>query len=135
VMEALLIHLLIWGQAQGPTGGFALGMAPLAGRWTTRAHRTGTASGHSSTRHGESVYKFQGLRAFKEKFHPVWEPRYLGVPGAGLKLPLILADVSALIGGRLSPGIPEITGPPPAPQRAAIRPVEDGAPRHGPRRV
>ena len=49
-------------------------------------------------RHGERFYNFQGLRAFKEKFHPVWEARYLAYPG-GLSLPRILADVSALIAG------------------------------------
>ena len=49
-------------------------------------------------RHGEAIYAFQGLRAFKEKFDPVWEPRYLAYPG-GLSLPRVLADTSALIAG------------------------------------
>ena len=48
--------------------------------------------------HGEALYNFQGLRAYKEKFNPVWEPRYLACPGA-LRLPRILADVSALVAG------------------------------------
>jgi phosphatidylglycerol lysyltransferase len=48
--------------------------------------------------HGEAVYNFQGLRAFKEKFDPVWRPRYLAYPG-GLRLARGLADVSALIAG------------------------------------
>jgi len=38
------------------------------------------------------------LRAYKEKFNPVWEPHYLVYPGA-LKLPGIVADVSALVAG------------------------------------
>ena len=49
-------------------------------------------------RHGEAFYNFQGLRAYKEKFDPEWEPRYLAYPG-GLRLPRILADVAALVAG------------------------------------
>ncbi len=48
-------------------------------------------------RHGEHFYNFQGLRAYKDKYDPVWEPRYLACPG-GLAFPLVLADIAALIG-------------------------------------
>ena len=47
---------------------------------------------------GHRLYNFQGLRAYKEKLNPVWEPHYLACPG-GLALPRILADVAALIAG------------------------------------
>ena len=49
-------------------------------------------------RHGEDFYNFQGLRRYKEKFDPVWEPRYLASPG-GVALPRVLANVAALISG------------------------------------
>ncbi len=48
-------------------------------------------------RYGEHFYNFQGLREYKEKFDPVWAPRYLACPG-GLAFPLVLADIAALIG-------------------------------------
>jgi phosphatidylglycerol lysyltransferase len=51
-------------------------------------------------KHAENFYNFQGLRAYKEKFDPVWEPRYLASPG-GLALPRILTNVSALVSGSL----------------------------------
>ncbi len=51
-----------------------------------------------STSTAKRVYNFQGLRAYKEKFDPVWEPHYLAYPG-GLALPRVLADVTALIAG------------------------------------
>ena len=41
---------------------------------------------------------FQGLRHYKEKFGPVWTPRYLASPG-GLALPVALLDVTALVAG------------------------------------
>ena len=50
---------------------------------------------------GEHFYKFQGLRQYKEKFDPVWSPRYLAAH-AGLVLPRVLADDAALIAGGLS---------------------------------
>jgi phosphatidylglycerol lysyltransferase len=46
----------------------------------------------------EILFARLGLRAFKEKFHPVWEPRYVAYPG-GLSLPRVMADVSALVAG------------------------------------
>ena len=97
VMEALLVHVMAWGKAEGYRH-FALGMAPLSGfedsPLATLWHRLGAFL----YEHGEAVYSFQGLRAFKEKFNPRWEPRYLAYPG-GLRLPRILADTSALIAG------------------------------------
>jgi phosphatidylglycerol lysyltransferase len=49
---------------------------------------------------GEHFYNFEGLRRYKEKFLPVWEPRYLAAPG-GLALPRVLFDVTTLIAGGL----------------------------------
>lgn len=82
-------------------GRFSLGMAPLAGLeahplaplW----HRVGTLI----YRHGEHFHNFQGPRAFKQKFDPQWQPRYLAGPD-GVALPGVLLDVAALIGGGLS---------------------------------
>ena len=74
-------------------------MAPLSG-FEAVAGRAALGSRRAAFlyKHGEALYNFQGLRAYKEKFHPVWEPRYLAYPG-GLQLPRILADVSALVAG------------------------------------
>ena len=65
--------------------------------------------GHLPLRARRVVYNFQGLRAYKEKFHPVWEPHYLAYPG-GLRLPRILADVSALVAGRLQQDLRQVSG-------------------------
>ena len=97
VMEALFVHLLQWGKAQGYQR-FVLGMAPLSGFEQSPVAPVWNRIGAFLYEHGESVYNFQGLRSYKEKFNPVWEPHYLAYPG-GLRLPRILADVSALVAG------------------------------------
>jgi phosphatidylglycerol lysyltransferase len=97
VMLSLFVHLMLWGKEQGYQW-FSLGMAPLAGVERSPVARLWNEVGAFLYQHGEAFYNFQGLRAYKEKFDPVWEPRYLVYPG-GLKLPRILADVAALIAG------------------------------------
>lgn len=97
VMEALLLHLMLWGQAQGYRR-FNLGMAPLSGLEVSAVAPVWTRMGNWLFQRGEALYNFQGLRTYKEKFRPAWEPRYLAYPG-GLNLPRITADVSALIAG------------------------------------
>src|SRR6185503_17888729 len=90
-------HLLVWGQAQGYRR-FRLGMAPLSGFERSPVAPLWNRLGAFIYEHGETLYHFQGLRAYKEKFDPVWEPRYLVYPG-GLRLPRILADIAALVSG------------------------------------
>jgi phosphatidylglycerol lysyltransferase len=97
VMEALIVHLLVWGQAQGYHW-FALGMAPMSGAERSPIAPLRARAGDFLYEHGGFLFNFRGLRAYKEKFNPVWEPRYLVYPGA-LKLPGIVADVSALVAG------------------------------------
>jgi phosphatidylglycerol lysyltransferase len=97
VMEALLLQLMLWGKAEGYRR-FNLGMAPLSGLEMSAMAPAWTRIGNFLYRQGEAFYNFQGLRLYKEKFHPAWEPRYLAYPG-GLQLPRVMADVSALIAG------------------------------------
>ena len=96
-MEALIVHLLIWGQEQGYHW-FALGMAPMSGSERSPIAPLRARAGNFLYEHGGFLFNFRGLRAYKEKFNPVWEPHYLVYPGA-LKLPGIVADVSALVAG------------------------------------
>jgi phosphatidylglycerol lysyltransferase len=97
IMEVLLVHLLQWGREHGFRW-FALGMAPLSGVESSPVAPLWNRLGAFLYEHGETVYNFQGLRAYKEKFNPVWEPHYLAYPG-GLRLPRIMVDVSALVAG------------------------------------
>jgi phosphatidylglycerol lysyltransferase len=98
-MEYLFLKLILWGQEQGYTR-FGLGMAPLAGLEAGPLAPLWAKVGAAVYRYGEHFYNFQGLRAFKDKFDPVWEARYLASPG-GTALPRILAGVSTLVSGSL----------------------------------
>jgi phosphatidylglycerol lysyltransferase len=97
VMEGLFVNVIGWAKAQGYQW-FSLGMAPLSGVETSPVAPLYHRLASFLYEHGGAVYSFQGLRAYKEKFDPIWKPRYLAYPG-GLHLPRILADASALIAG------------------------------------
>jgi phosphatidylglycerol lysyltransferase len=99
VMEALLVGVMLWGKEQGYRW-FNLGMAPLAGLETHPLAPLWNRVGDVLFEHGEHFYNFRGLRQYKQKFDPVWQPRYLAARG-GLALPRILTDVATLISGGL----------------------------------
>ena len=96
-MDYLFVELMLWGRAQG-YGWFNLGMAPLAGLEQHPLAPVWHRVGNFVFRYGEHFYNFEGLRRYKAKFRPEWEPKYLVAPG-GIALPRILFDVSALIAG------------------------------------
>jgi phosphatidylglycerol lysyltransferase len=96
-MEYLFIELMLWGKAQG-FHWFNLGMAPLRGMQTRDSAPMWHKVSSWVARHGEHLYNFEGLRRYKEKFDPVWRPKFLACPG-GLALPRILADIGSLVSG------------------------------------
>jgi phosphatidylglycerol lysyltransferase len=54
------------------------------------------------TRIGRSAYATGGvpaLRVLRERFEPVWEPRYLAYPG-GEPLRRVVRDLSVIVAGR-----------------------------------
>jgi phosphatidylglycerol lysyltransferase len=95
VMEYLFIKLMLWGKQQGYQW-FNLGMAPLSGIENRPLAPLWNRAVNLVVRHGDHFYSFEGLRSYKEKFNPVWSPKYLASPG-GLALPRILADITMLI--------------------------------------
>ena len=75
VMDFLFVELLLWGKQEGmpaSTWGWphvGLQRQPLGGYWARL--------GNTLFTRGSRFYNFQGLRRYKEKFGPRWEPRYL----------------------------------------------------------
>jgi phosphatidylglycerol lysyltransferase len=98
-MEYLFLKMILWGKENGYRS-FSLGMAPLSGLEGGPLAPLWARMGGAVYRYGEHFYNFQGLRAYKDKFDPVWEPRYMASPG-GLAIPRVLGNVAALISGSL----------------------------------
>lgn len=96
-MEFLMLGLILHFKERGYDQ-FSLGMVPLSGLHPRRGAPITQRLGAVLFRRGEQFYNFQGLRRFKEKFDPDWEPRYLAVP-AGIDPLLAIADTAALIAG------------------------------------
>jgi phosphatidylglycerol lysyltransferase len=97
VVDFMLIECMLWGKAQAFKW-FNLGMAPLSGLEEHALAPAWHKLGRMVQRYGESFYNFGGLRKYKEKFDPVWRPRYLAAPD-GLAMAGALLDVTALISG------------------------------------
>jgi phosphatidylglycerol lysyltransferase len=100
VMDFLFIGLMLWGKEQGYRS-IDLGMAPLSGLDNRTFAPLWNRVGAVVFQHGEHFYNFEGLREYKEKFKPVWTPRYLACPGGLLALPRILVKISTLISGSI----------------------------------
>ncbi len=99
IMDFIFIELMLWGQQEGYEW-FNLGMAPLSGLENHELAPLWNKMASLIYTHGEHFYNFQGLRQYKNKFDPVWKPKYLACPG-GLALPRVLTNVTALISGGL----------------------------------
>jgi phosphatidylglycerol lysyltransferase len=98
VMEFLFIELMLWGKREGCQW-FNLGMAPLSGVDDRPLAPLWNRAVHLAYHLGDRFYSFEGLRKYKEKYNPVWRPKYLASPG-GIALPRILSDLTTLIGSK-----------------------------------
>ena len=97
VMDFMMVSLLLEGRRLGYED-FNLGMAPFASVGASRgAHRRERVA-YFLFQRGEQWYNFQGLRRFKEKFTPVWQPRYMAYQNAG-EWPVAAAYLGVLTAG------------------------------------
>jgi phosphatidylglycerol lysyltransferase len=100
LMDFLFVSLLQWARDQG-FATFNLGLSAFSG--------VGEHSGDPMTeralnylyRNINRFYNFQGLHSFKEKFHPIWSPRYLVYSGAQNLPAISVALMRASLGGGL----------------------------------
>ena len=76
VMSYAIGKAMLWSAQRGRVR-FSLGMAPLADVGTHHSARVVERGARMIYQHAERIYNYRGLKAYKEKFHPEWEPRYL----------------------------------------------------------
>jgi phosphatidylglycerol lysyltransferase len=107
-MEYLILMLMQDAKARGFRR-FNLGMAPLAAVGATHRARPVERIAHQFFLHGEAWYNYQGLRRFKARFHPTWEPRYLAYRRPW-DWPFAVAAATQLIAGRWRALLP-VKGP------------------------
>jgi glycosyltransferase 2 family protein len=97
IMDFLFVELLAWGRAQGYAA-FDFGVAPLAGLEKRPLAPIMTRVGRLLFERGEDLYNFQGVRRYKDKYDPVWRPRYVAA-AKKWAIPIILADVGLMSSG------------------------------------
>ena len=100
IMDYLFVELIAWGQAQGYQA-FEFGMAPLAGLDDRPLAPIMSRVGNLLFERGEEIYNFQGVRRYKDKYDPLWQPRYIAAPHKWT-IPLLMADVGLLSSGGVS---------------------------------
>jgi len=119
VMDYLFVELLTWGRAQGYVA-FEFGMAPLAGLEDRPLAPIMSRVGNLLFERGEELYNFRGVRRYKDKYDPVWQPRYVAAPRKWT-IPILLADVGLMSSGGVT-GLgrrPKKDEPGPAPPSAS----------------
>ena len=97
IMDYLFVELMAWGRAQGYVA-FDFGMAPLAGLEDRPLAPTLSRVGRLIFDRGEEIYNFQGVRRYKDKYDPLWQPCYVAAPQKWA-IPMVLADASLLASG------------------------------------
>jgi phosphatidylglycerol lysyltransferase len=100
VMDFLFVELLHWGRDQGYQA-FEFGMAPLAGLEDRPLAPIMSRVGNLLFERGEELYNFRGVRRYKDKYDPVWQPRYVAAPHKWT-IPILLADVGLMSSGGVS---------------------------------
>ncbi|WP_412761579.1 bifunctional lysylphosphatidylglycerol flippase/synthetase MprF [Paenibacillus chibensis] len=98
-MDYLFVRLLEWCKEQGYHI-FNLGNAPLSSVGESKSALREEKLAALVFQYGGHWYGFKGLRRYKEKFAPEWEPRFLAYP-AWVSLPVLTVDLVRLVSRRV----------------------------------
>lgn len=104
-MDVLFTRMFDWAKLEGYRF-FNLGMAPLSNVGHTSNALREEKWARLVFQYGNHWYGFEGLRRYKQKFSPNWEPRYLAFPPS-VNLPLLMMDLVKLVSRRQNASIAE----------------------------
>jgi phosphatidylglycerol lysyltransferase len=99
-MDVLFIHIFKWAKERGYLH-CSLGMAPLAHVGDSPFSFKKEKLARVAFLHGNSFYKFKGLKEFKSKFACTWEPKYLAYKKSFL--PIVVIQLLLLINSQPHP--------------------------------
>ncbi|MBL8079295.1 MAG: DUF2156 domain-containing protein [Anaerolineales bacterium] len=100
LMDFLFVSLFQWAREQG-FAAFNLGLSAFSGVGEKTNDPAVERTLHYIYRNVNRFYNFRGLHSFKEKFHPIWSPRFMVYPGP-VNLPVASAALlRANLGGSL----------------------------------
>ncbi len=97
IMDYLFVELIAWGREQGYTA-FEFGMAPLSGLEDRPLAPIMSRVGNLLFERAEEIYNFQGVRRYKGKYDPLWQPRYIAGPHKW-QIPILMADIGLIASG------------------------------------
>ncbi|MEP7135998.1 MAG: phosphatidylglycerol lysyltransferase domain-containing protein [Chloroflexota bacterium] len=100
LMDFLFVSLFTWAKEQNYAS-FNLGLSALSGVGEHSDDPVIERALHYIYQNVNRFYNFRGLHAFKEKFHPIWAPRYLVYPGASSLPAVSVSILNANLGGSL----------------------------------
>ena len=100
IMDFLFVELMTWGREQGYLA-FDFGVAPLAGLEDRPLAPILSRVGRLLFERGEDFYNFRGVRRYKDKYDPLWRPRYIACPHKW-QVPFLLADIGLLTSGGMA---------------------------------
>ena len=93
-MDFLFTSLFEWAKANGYDT-FNLGLSALSGIGDSSQDPAIERALHYVYEHINQFYNFKGLHEFKNKFHPIWSPRYLIYPSPASLPQVVLAMIRA----------------------------------------
>jgi phosphatidylglycerol lysyltransferase len=98
LMDFMFVSLFEWAAREGYAS-FNLGLSALSGVGEHPKDPNIERALHFIYEHVNQFYNFKGLHAFKAKFQPAWQPRYLVYPNAAA-LPAIALGLNNASNGR-----------------------------------